>query len=121
MSIYTLYDAETGEIRGMIQGSIDDAELNGPYVEGEFSDKEYVIQEGVAVKRLDSVILEANNAEAIIALRNGRNERLKDCDWTQVSDAPVNKADWAAYRQQLRDLPDNTSDPKDVTWPTEPT
>lgn len=34
-----------------------------------------------------------------------RNAQLAASDWTQLSDAPVDKAAWATYRQALRDLP----------------
>lgn len=53
-------------------------------------------------------------------LRNWRNLLLSETDWTQITDAPVDKAAWAAYRQALRDLPANTSDPREVVWPTSP-
>ena len=49
-----------------------------------------------------------------------RNAKLQGSDWTQVPDAPVDSAAWAVYRQQLRDLPANTTDPRDVTWPVPP-
>ena len=39
-------------------------------------------------------------------VRNWRNARLAQTDWTQVADAPVNASAWATYRQALRDLPD---------------
>ena len=29
-------------------------------------------------------------------------------------------ADWKTYRQALRDLPANTADPTNITWPEEP-
>jgi hypothetical protein len=38
-------------------------------------------------------------------IRNWRNAELASTDWTQVADAPVDKAAWATYRQALRDLP----------------
>ena len=38
-------------------------------------------------------------------MRAVRNTPLAASDWTQVEDAPVDKAAWAAYRQQLRDAP----------------
>lgn len=53
-------------------------------------------------------------------LRNRRDGLLTESDWTQVADAPVDRAAWAAYRQALRDLPDTTSDPRQVVWPTAP-
>ena len=49
-----------------------------------------------------------------------RNDKLKNSDWTQVPDAPVDAAAWAVYRQQLRDLPANTTDPRNVVWPEPP-
>lgn len=52
-----------------------------------------------------------------------RNARLTACDWTQLPDSPLppaKRAEWAAYRQALRDLPE-TADPLAVAWPEEPT
>lgn len=40
-------------------------------------------------------------------LRNKRNQLLAESDWTQVDDSPVDKRAWAAYRQELRDAPNN--------------
>jgi hypothetical protein len=55
-------------------------------------------------------------------LRTRRNALLAGCDYTQVPDAPtwVDRAAWAAYRQQLRDLPASTTDPTNPVWPAEP-
>ena len=53
-------------------------------------------------------------------LRNQRNQLLKNSDWTQVADSPVNKDVWAAYRQALRDVPDQEGFPWDVTFPQPP-
>tara|TARA_R100000655_G_scaffold108610_1_gene160941 strand:+ start:1007 stop:1225 length:219 start_codon:yes stop_codon:yes gene_type:complete len=36
-----------------------------------------------------------------------RNRKLKNSDWTQANDSPLSdtkKAEWATYRQTLRDL-----------------
>ena len=52
-------------------------------------------------------------------LRSDRNAKLKESDWTQVADAPVDKAAWATYRQALRDLPSNSNWPN-VELPVEP-
>ena len=48
-----------------------------------------------------------------------RNNRLLASDWTQLPDAPVDAAAWAAYRQALRDLPNDPNWP-DVTFPEPP-
>jgi hypothetical protein len=44
---------------------------------------------------------------------------LKDSDWTQVADAPGDKAAWATYRQALRDITTGT-DPFQIIWPKYP-
>ena len=41
----------------------------------------------------------------IKVMRRERDRLLAASDWTQVADAPVDRAAWAAYRQALRDFP----------------
>jgi len=59
-------------------------------------------------------------------MRQRRNMLLTDSDWTQGADSPLSdakKAEWATYRQALRDLTSTYPDPtsKDqITWPTKP-
>lgn len=53
-------------------------------------------------------------------VRNERNAKLTASDWTQVADAPVNKAAWSTYRQALRDISDQAGFPWTVTWPEMP-
>lgn len=53
-------------------------------------------------------------------IRQKRNELLVASDWTQVADAPVDKAVWATYRQELRDVTSQASFPNEVTWPVPP-
>jgi aryl-phospho-beta-D-glucosidase BglC (GH1 family) len=56
-------------------------------------------------------------------LRSDRNASLSESDWTQFNDSPLTdtkKQEWANYRQSLRNLPANTTDPRDITWPTKP-
>lgn len=54
------------------------------------------------------------------AARVKRNHLLKFSDWTQVPDAPVNRQDWATYRQALRDITLQDGFPENINWPTEP-
>jgi hypothetical protein len=54
------------------------------------------------------------------AVRADRNSRLAACDWTQVADAPVDKAVWATYRQELRDITSQPGFPWEITWPVAP-
>ena len=55
-------------------------------------------------------------------IRTKRDGILRDTDWTMTSGATVDQAQWAAYRQNLRDLPQTYKDktPDDVVWPTQP-
>lgn len=57
---------------------------------------------------------------AWVPVRRKRDRLLAACDWTQVADAPVDAAAWAAYRQALRDVPQNFASPDEVVWPTAP-
>ncbi len=65
---------------------------------------------------LDNYI--ANEAD-LQNLRIRRNNKLAKSDWMANSDVTMTDA-WKTYRQALRDLPANTADPKNPTWPTEP-
>ena len=55
------------------------------------------------------------------AIRADRDRFLSLSDWTQMPDNNLaNKANWATYRQELRDLPSQSGFPWDITWPVEP-
>ena len=55
-------------------------------------------------------------------IRAKRDGILKDTDWTMITGATVDQAQWAAYRQVIRDIPQTYKDktPDDVVWPTQP-
>ena len=58
------------------------------------------------------------------SVRATRDNLLQISDWTVLTDSPLStskKNEWKTYRQALRDLPANTSDYANPTWPTEPT
>lgn len=58
-----------------------------------------------------------------LEFKGQRDSLLYSSDWTQLADSPLSstkKAEWATYRQALRDLPASTSDYDNVTWPTQP-
>ncbi len=73
-----------------------------------------------SVADLDAEGIAAKDAEQAKSVREQRNQKLKDSDWTQVADAPVDQAAWATYRQALRDIPSQQGFPWDVQWPTQP-
>ena len=71
-------------------------------------------------------VLEDMRAEADLdfsRVRMERNGMLRDTDWTQIADAALGDhtaEEWAAYRQELRDLPAGFSKVSEVVWPTPP-
>ncbi len=60
------------------------------------------------------------DAEQAKSVRTSRGEKLKDSDWTQVADAPVDQAAWATYRQALRDVTGQEGFPWTIEWPEQP-
>ena len=56
------------------------------------------------------------------SIRFTRDQILKDTDWTMTTGATVDQAQWAAYRQVIRDIPQTYKDktPDDVVWQTQP-
>jgi len=59
------------------------------------------------------------DTEAAANVRSERDQKLKDTDWMGMSDVTMS-ADWATYRQALRDVPSQAGFPHTITWPTEP-
>lgn len=54
------------------------------------------------------------------SIRIQRNQLLADTDWTQLPDAPVDQAKWAAYRVELRQLKTQPGFPWRIDWPQPP-
>ena len=61
-------------------------------------------------------------AMAMVDLRTERDRLLKESDDRFLADTPPGRASqaWKDYRQALRDLPADTPDPANPTWPTVP-
>jgi len=59
------------------------------------------------------------DSEAAKSVRTDRDERLAKTDWMGMSDVTMS-ADWATYRQGLRDVPAQSGFPHTITWPSEP-
>ena len=59
-------------------------------------------------------------------VREQRDQKLFESDWTQMSDAPITdakRAEWVTYRQVLRDIPATYSDATAmdaITFPAKP-
>lgn len=82
----------------------------------------YTNSEGVTitVEEQHAAWIVTKDAEQAKAIRQQRNQKLIESDWTQVADAPVDKAAWATYRQALRDITAQEEFPHNVVWPTSP-
>jgi hypothetical protein len=85
--------------------------VNGELLE--FDEADYAQAE---IDRAQAPIIFAESA------RNYRAELLAETDWTQLADVPQATKDvWIAYRQALRDVPQQAGFPTNVVWPTKPT
>lgn len=60
------------------------------------------------------------NGKALEALRSKRNQLLAETDYLGLPDLGGFTPEMAAYRQALRDLPANTTDPANPAWPVKP-
>ena len=75
----------------------------------------------IAARQTEEALVASQEPERLASqIRQERNTLLSDCDWTQVSDAPVNQAAWQTYRQALRDITAQEGFPYSVIWPTKP-
>ena len=75
---------------------------------------------------------ELTDAKPMKLLREERNKRIAETDWTQLKDIGLNiirERNWKNYRQALRDLPSKSNpkldssgklDMSSVTWPDKP-
>jgi len=128
MKRYLVYDKESGKILTALQ-TANDPKVDVPdgcdYIESE---------ENFINKKIDivnkKVIEDTGTIEKAIStkdlIRRERNYILLTTDWTQMPDAPLSdakKAEWATYRQQLRDLPSSYTEDDDlnsIVFPTKP-
>ena len=62
----------------------------------------------------------SKDAEQAKSVRTSRNDKLKECDWTQITDSTADKTAWATYRQALRDITAQAGFPWAVDWPKAP-
>lgn len=62
-------------------------------------------------------------AEPLKLLREVRNQKLAETDWTQMADSSLTdsvKAEWVTYRTALKDITDTYTSLDDVVWPEKP-
>jgi hypothetical protein len=91
------------------------------YVERDmFAD--YVNDEGVTVTKAEQeqAYTARKDAEAATAARAERDKLIASCDWMAIKafeGGTTVSADWATYRQALRDVSAQAGFPNDITWP----
>ena len=83
-------------------------------------------------EELNAKLIELKANEPFKLLREERNRRLAETDWTQLKDVDsdyIRERNWKNYRQALRDLPAKSNpklntfgvlDMKSVVWPDKP-
>ena len=92
------------------------------------ADPRYKVVDGEYIELTAEEIQELEDRKAAADLdftfvRSQRDAMLRDTDWTQIADASLGAhtaEEWAAYRQELRDLPSKHSKVSEVVWPTPP-
>lgn len=121
------YALSTGEVvNGEITFPQDGA--NWIEVEDDINKSSVWKKEGNSVSALTeeeiaSIKLEMRTKSFMQDIRNERKKLLDLSDWTQFDTTPLSaekKAEWAVYRQALRDLPDTIEDVTSFVWPTQP-
>ena len=82
-----------------------------------------IVSPADAVRPSDSAIeaekIRITNETNWSSLRQQRNRLIAETDYLALSDATLTD-EMSTYRQALRDLPANTTDPANPVWPTKP-
>jgi len=83
---------------------------------------EYPVPEDIALlslNQLEEKILESHKN----FIRQERDKKLLECDWTQSPDSPLTEQkrnEWKTYRQELRDIVNNIYNTDEILWPVKP-
>ena len=127
MKAYTIYDKATGQILDNLtcpDSHVVNLSDEHGILDGHFPDDKFTVVEGLArpfeVGTADVESNAVSEMSADVKVRIARNQALAVSDWTQVADAPVDRAAWADYRQALRDITSQADFPENIIWPTEP-
>ena len=123
-------------MRNYLMYAIDSLAPNSDYVifGDEYSGIEWrdTINTKPTEEQVNAKIAEIKAAEPMGLLRDERNYRLAQTDWTQLKDIDldiIRERNWKNYRQALRDLPAKSNpkldsfgdlDMSSVNWPTKP-
>ena len=75
--------------------------------------------DGSKIVKDDDALTEYQTAEKWKNIRADRNRRLAETDYFALSDQTLSTA-MKEYRNKLRSVPQDNSDPDDITWPQKP-
>lgn len=120
---YAHYDNATGEILGFYD---DRLHKDIPQPAAIINDADWQAHISGDFRMVDvttgKIIPKPKPAPTWADIRAERDARLKASDWAALPDSnpPGGRAAWLAYRQALRDLPANQTDPAAIVWPTPP-
>jgi hypothetical protein len=134
--IYTIYFTQTGQILRTVQTDNIQSQLQvgENYLESSIDSLNYYIENNLPVEippkpSKYSVFdfatkqwVESENL-AIADVLPKRQKLLYQSDWTQIPNNPLTaeqQAAWATYRQELRDIPQQSGYPFNVVFPVAP-
>ena len=133
---YIIYSQTTGQILRVVQTNDIESQLqNGEsYIDGAIDDSAYYIENELPVaispKPSQYSIFDfttkqwvQNETMAISDVSIKRQRLLYASDWTQIPNGPLTaeqQTAWATYRQELRDVPQQSGYPYNVVWPVAP-
>lgn len=85
------------------------------------SPAEFVLEEGIVTATYTIWDKPSSQvySEASEVIRTERNRLISETDWMALSDNNIT-AEWAAYRQALRDITNQSGFPHTIEWPTKP-
>jgi hypothetical protein len=134
--IYTIYTIQTGQIVGVVQSNDIQVQLTDgqAYLEGYYSDTQFYVENNVPVamptRPTGFVVFDyqtkswiADIGQASATVLSQRFNLLAESDWTQIPNNPLTtekQAAWATYRQELRDITQQSGYPLNVVWPVAP-
>ena len=120
MTTYKLCKNSDGEVK-FVTKNYDLSEGN-IVIDIPFDEENTDYQEYLEWAKTNTVVAADEDTLTWDSIRATRDQILRDTDWTMTSGATVDQAQWAAYRQVIRDIPQTYKDktPDDVVWPTQP-
>lgn len=112
------------DVSSFTDEELTDVGYTGPYTVPSFNEASQRVTWNSS--DLEYVVGDIPESELWDSIRAKRNQLLSECDWVMCSDTPGetsknNIKEWEKYRQRLRDLTEDQTDPSSISWPLPPT